>query len=224
MWDRWVAEWIDPHCVLCGNRTRLALCEVCRAAAGRTESTPSGLIVRSVGPYGRSLSERIQRLKYQEETLLAHRLGAAMAEVLPPEWLHATLVPVPLHPERLAERGFNQSALLARKIGDQRKLRTDFDRLKRTKATRAQAQLSYRERVENAESAFSCKGGLCKAAYILVDDVVTTGHTVDACRASLEHAGARVLGALAAATGGGLTHLLQSGNPSASRSTPVVQP
>ena len=215
---------MDPCCVLCEIRTNLPICRACATCAGRTECTPSGLPVRSVGPYGSSLSTRIQRLKYHDETRFVHRLGAAMAEVLPPEWLGATLVPVPLHPERLAERGFNQAALLARTVGALRKIPTEFDRLRRTKATRAQAQLSYRERVDNVANASFLVEEPCKTAYILVDDVVTTGKTADACRASLERAGARVVGVLAAATGGGLTNLLQSGNASTRQTLGLIQP
>jgi predicted amidophosphoribosyltransferase len=117
------------------------------------------------------------------------------------------LIPVPLHPERLAERGYNQSALLARRVGTLRGLPIQFEHLRRTRATKAQAQLGYRARRTNAESAFHFSGDAGQAAYVLVDDVVTTGHTVDACKAALERTGAIVVGVLAAATGGGLTQL-----------------
>lgn len=207
MLDRLMAVLVDPHCILCGSHSSGAVCANCVGAAGRYEKTSGALVVRSLGAYGGPVRDRIQRLKYQEETWLAQRLGAAMAQIYPTNWRDATLVPVPLHPERLAERGYNQSALLARKVASQRSLPVEFERLKRSKATQAQAQLSYRERVSNAADAFCCVGGPLPPAYVLVDDVVTTGQTVDACATALMRTGARVLGVLATATGGGLTHL-----------------
>lgn len=207
MFDRLVAALTDFHCLLCQVLSRKPVCGQCSTSAGRFERTPGGLLVCSLGSYGSPIGERIVRLKYQEETLLAHRLGTAMAQIFPSEWLAATLIPVPLHPERLAERGYNQSALLARKVGALKRLPIEFERLKRRRATQAQAQLSYRERVANAEDAFSCTSGRVPAAYVLVDDVVTTGKTAEACATSLKRTGARVLGVLTVATGGGLTHL-----------------
>lgn len=153
------------------------------------------------------MGERIQRLKYGDETYLACRLGAAMAQIVPPEWQDAALVPVPLHPERLAERGFNQSALLARRISAELRLPVAFEVLRRTKETVPQAQLSYRERITNAHDAFFATSLSPGQKYVLVDDVVTTGKTADACREALERTGSHLLGVVAAATGGGLTHL-----------------
>lgn len=206
MLDRYLAALLDPTCSLCTRRSASPLCRECATTAGRLEKTSSGLLVSSLAAYDSAIGERIQKLKYREETYLATRLGGAMAMMVPAHWRGAALVPVPLHPERLAERGFNQSALLARKISATLRLPLEFDVLRRTKWTEAQAQLSYRDRVENARAAFGATKEARGKTYLLVDDVVTTGKTADACREALEQMGARVLGVVAAATGGGLTH------------------
>lgn len=207
MLDRYLAALLDPTCTLCKGFSVRSLCATCAPTAGSLAKTSAGLPVSCLATYDSAVGQRVQKLKYREETYLATRLGSAMAEIVPPAWREAILVPVPLHPERLAERGFNQSALLARKISAPLGLFVDFDVLRRTKRTQAQAQLSYRDRVENARNAFQALPNARGKIYVLVDDVVTTGETADACREALEHMGARVIGVLAAATGGGLTQV-----------------
>lgn len=107
-------------------------------------------------------------------------------------------VPVPLHPKRLAERGFNQSALLAqalaRATGDRARPRL----LGRVRETDKQAALERERRLSNVRSAFIVRE-LPRAPIVLVDDVVTTGATLGACIDVLEHAGAHVAFAMAIA-------------------------
>lgn len=99
--------------------------------------------------------------------------------------------PIPLHPNRLKQRGFNQSELIARWLAKKlnAKVTNTLDRVKETKA---QAQLSKTERITNAQNAFRLKKGvdLAGSSLILVDDVVTTGSTVHAAAAALKAAGA----------------------------------
>jgi ComF family protein len=103
------------------------------------------------------------------------------------------IIPVPLHPKRLRWRGFNQSVLLARQVSRAYALPIDAFILIRDKETLPQTQLSEEERRKNVRGAFSVRaGGALKAKTILlVDDVYTSGATVNECSRVLTRAGAR---------------------------------
>jgi ComF family protein len=109
----------------------------------------------------------------------------------------AALVPVPLAPVRERERGYNQSALLARALAAQWELPVWDHALERVRATRTQTRLTPDERRGNVSGAFrvpeAATTELRGAHLMLVDDVVTTGSTLAACAAALFGAGARVI-------------------------------
>lgn len=205
MWARWIAWLHDPRCVLCDVHSKKPLCAKCRAAAPLSARSPGGIPLLSLGRYQAPLSSRIQRLKYYDETIIVERLGSALAEIFPPCWKTAELVPVPLHPERLAERGYNQSALLARQVGRRLGIQTNVSSLRRTENTKAQARLSLSERCTNVAGAFVCARLSVGRSVVLIDDVTTSGTTLDACARSIDLFGGRVLGAVSVALGGQLT-------------------
>ncbi|WP_310621809.1 ComF family protein [Flexibacterium corallicola] len=105
------------------------------------------------------------------------------------------LVPVPLHSFRLWRRSFNQSALLARELGKLSGLDFSMDALVRKQSTRHQVGLSRRERIENVQGAFEVSPDaqftLAGRSIVLIDDVLTTGATLDACNLALKAAGAK---------------------------------
>ena len=149
--------------------------------------------------------EMIHRFKYgKDQSLvrpLAHLLPSAMQD---PRILGKRLdaiVPVPLHPVRERDRGFNQSALLAGRLGKQLNLPVRSV-LKRTRVTAPQARFDRRQRMENLAGAFTLSGAISMGAnLLLVDDVVTTGATFDACAAVLREAGAGDVRAVSVARG-----------------------
>jgi ComF family protein len=102
------------------------------------------------------------------------------------------LVPVPVHANRLRERGYNQSALLARGLGRLSSLPVVADSLIRRRYTPPQARSSgIKERHNNVSDAFACRdGGLRGKGVILIDDVSTSGATLNACAVALKAAGA----------------------------------
>jgi ComF family protein len=105
-----------------------------------------------------------------------------------------TVVPVPLHRNRLRERGYNQASLLARQIGDAGGLSVVDDVLVRARSTIPQVGLSAQRRRENVRDAFLCTSDLLQErSVLLVDDVCTTGATLEACSVALREAGVGVV-------------------------------
>jgi len=115
-----------------------------------------------------------------------------------PEGRYDGFVPVPLHPKRLRERGFNQSELLCRAMSEKSGIPV-LNALARTRQTSSQAKLSGKERHTNILDAFSCVMDVSGQTLILVDDVVTTGSTASACAKALLSAGAKQVCLLCAA-------------------------
>jgi predicted amidophosphoribosyltransferase len=108
------------------------------------------------------------------------------------------LVPVPIHPERLASRGYNQSGLLACRLAERLGARVQLRALCRSSNTRAQAKSSKRERERNLDNQIQPRARL-KGSFILVDDVLTTGATASACLGALRRGGGVPLAVLTVA-------------------------
>ena len=146
------------------------------------------------------LQEAITRFKFGRRPELARRFARELARHwIPPATSTsrpALLVPVPLHPQRLVERGYNQSALLARELGKRTGLPTALRGLQRVVHTAQQSQLDRRQRLLNLKGAFRGRAVMSGRALVLVDDVATTGATLSACAQAARAAGATVLGAV----------------------------
>lgn len=150
--------------------------------------------------YSGPLMEAIQRFKYSSETQLASFLGtllSSFAKELVPNQPTADFltVPVPLHMRRLRQRGFNQSLLLAKVVATDLGTQLDYLSLVRIRHTRAQTGLRKEERRKNVKDAFSVTyPEIIKGKKILlVDDVSTTGYTLNECARSLKKSGAIVV-------------------------------
>ena len=160
---------------------------------------PSYDSVRSVVHYNNVAKSLVHALKFSDRIDLAPWLAKWMVN-----WCRRTepglldsellVIPVPLHRRRLLSRRFNQSAELARHFCRLADLRFRPDILQRTKSTRQQAGLPAKQRKRNVSSAFqvskSAKPTLHGAHILLVDDVFTTGATLEACAKALKRAGA----------------------------------
>lgn len=189
------------RCLSCGKiilpaKTR---CEDCRAGRG-----PEGLaIVTSLGYYNEEWKKFIHKVKFMSQPYLLMNIAGLItdwaAEKLPPA---DGLVPVPLHPARLMNRGFNQSEILASIIS--RYLGMKYcDILRREKDTIPQTELNRQQRLENLKGAFVLKDGNRTAgnSYWLIDDVTTTGATLAECARVLKNSGAKNIYAFCLASG-----------------------
>jgi len=144
------------------------------------------------------IREAVHRLKYRGRTALAESLGELMAAYWVQHSMLADLiVPVPLHAARMRERGYNQAALLAREMARRVGLEVDEQTLVRQRATDPQVELNAKQRKENVRDAFSCSSNaLAGKQVLLIDDVCTTGATLEACAVALYTQGVRGVQAL----------------------------
>ncbi len=143
------------------------------------------------------MRDLIHLFKYARIRPLARALGGYMAAALPREERFDMAVPVPLHWVKRWRRGFNQASLLADELGRRCGIRI-VEAMRRTRHTPAQASLSRAARRRNLRGAFAARtrAGVQGRRILLVDDVLTTGATANACAAALKRAGASYVAVL----------------------------
>jgi len=176
----------EPLCGHCGVEVESA-----RRECGCRSRLRSLTRLRSAVAYEGPVEHAVHRFKYEGWRRLAIPLAQLMAERLAVEGLAARLViAVPLHPARLRQRGYNQAELLARELLKRMVLPAAKGELVRTRPTPPQVGRDRLRRFENVKDAFSWHGaGLEGDSILLVDDVATTGATLDACASALRAAG-----------------------------------
>jgi ComF family protein len=178
----------DGGCSSCGlplEATDAELCGVCISKPPRIQRTRSAV---AYGDLSRSIA---LRLKYGRKVALARTMARYMAPLVRTDG-DPILVPVPLHRSRLWQRGFNQSALVARELAKATGFRSEPRILRRVKRTPALKGMSPRQRRRTVAGAFSVDASvdLQGRTVVLVDDVLTTGSTANACARALKRAGA----------------------------------
>lgn len=138
-------------------------------------------------PHGR-IQKIIHSVKYQDRTDIAERLGLRFGRMLKnaPHFRDIDLIiPVPLHPGKLRKRGYNQSEHFAIGLGESMKIPVNVKSLVRFKATSTQTKKTREERILNMEHAFRIKKPIKQKNILIVDDVITTGSTIEACASTL---------------------------------------
>ncbi|WP_236865805.1 ComF family protein [Candidatus Hydrogenosomobacter endosymbioticus] len=205
---REVVQW-DGICPKCWSRLlfiRPPMCKICGSPFDKTDqfdlctSCMSGLPVfdkhRSLLSYGGSARKLVLSLKYRKDNSSA----MFIAEIMLPMVLEIAhkvdyIIPVPLHWTRVSKRGFNQSALIARHLSRFLGIPILIDSLTRNRKTPSQGSLTSHMREKNVAGAFSVKSSSSKmiseARILLVDDVYTTGSTINACSEALKLTGAK---------------------------------
>lgn len=201
----WLLDlFIPPCCVVCG-KVEIWLCESCATElsplgesicprCGRPQasarlcptcrSDPVSLVLRSAFLFEGAVREAVHALKYRGARDIAIPLGKRMAEVWQSTGLQSDLlIPIPLHPKREAKRGYNQATLLAIALGHELGLPVAVDGFQRTRDTASQTRLNRPARRNNVQGAFACLPSLdvSQKRVTLVDDVATTGATMEAC-------------------------------------------
>ncbi len=198
-WSR-LALLPNPVCARCGHPSGGRECRFCELLPRFVRAARSACWV----PH-EVASAIVHALKYHGWTGAARGMGERIARLnWPPDVIaeRAALVPVPLSPVRERERGFNQAALLADALGERWCIPVWRDVLVRTRATGTQTRLTPGERSANVRDAFEVPDGSSSRGarmsvrgrhIVLVDDVLTTGATLNACAATLFAAGARTI-------------------------------
>jgi len=172
-----------PRCPRCALPSpAAALCGGCLARPPHYDASFAAL------EYRFPADVLIQGLKYRAELALAPVLAALLGKALPAEERIDIALPVPLSSARLRERGYNQAMEIARTLPGRHRLEPAL--CERVRDTRAQSELPWSERVRNLRGAFRCERALDGLTLAVVDDVMTTGATLDAVAAALKRAGA----------------------------------
>lgn len=179
------------HCLLCAQPFMSSganhLCGTC------LKRPPSFSAVHSAGIYQGLLKEAVHKLKYRNQLTLARPLGQLLGKAIAAagsDFVPDRILPVPLHPRRLKQRGYNQALELARPLVRQLGCPLDTTLLQRTRNTPRQQGLSATERRSNLRGAFALSSTAPALRILLVDDVMTTGETVRECCRTLLTGGA----------------------------------
>lgn len=210
--SRLVSALLAQDCLLCGAASeRSLLCVDCANDLPRLQQpncprcalpTPNGEIcgrclakpphydgTAALYRYDFPVDRLIQSFKYSHRLALGAYFGRQLTALLG-NGKADTIIPLPLHRERLRERGFNQALELARPVGAASGIAIDTYSCTRTRNTPAQAELPWKERSKNIRGAFHCSTDLSGKRVVLVDDVMTTGASLDECARTLKLHGA----------------------------------
>lgn len=175
----------EPRCPQCALPSADGgLCGHCLKRPPRFDRTRAALA------YDFPLDALVQAFKYQHRLELADLFSTLMAEQAAGHPLPDLLLPMPLHAERLAERGYNQAAEVARRLSLRLGVAWDGNACHRTRATASQAGLDLKARQRNLRGAFECGRDLSGRRVALVDDVMTSGSSLDELASVVKRAGA----------------------------------
>lgn len=191
-----------PVCMKCGKPVSNDRKEFCRDCEKKAHGFAQG---KALWIYEKEIKASIYRFKYQNK----REYGRAYAEQIAARhgaWIKSkriqALVPVPLHKNRKRKRGYNQAEILARELGKMLGIPVHSGFLIRMQDTKPQKTLNDEERRHNLKHAFQGKKGFVPGRVLLVDDIYTTGSTLDAAAAALSDAGAEKVYAYCLSIGG----------------------
>jgi ComF family protein len=203
---------LPARCLVCGEAGSGGqdLCEACREAmpfnrvacwrcalplvaagvCGTCVQTPPPFAAsRAAFVYAFPVDGLLPRLKFRGDLAAGRLMSQLMVEAFAGAPRPAALVPVPLHPSRLRQRGYDQALELARPLASALALPLHADALRRVRATGAQSELDAASRAHNVRGAFFARAGQLPGHVALVDDVMTTGATLAECTRALHRAG-----------------------------------
>jgi ComF family protein len=209
------AEILHPHsgqlfCPVCREKIKFITDDLCPVCGTIFPDSPANghlcgnclenkiyfSCARAAVSYETIILHAIHQFKYGNNISVGAMLASFMANFSFPDvdfTGYSLIIPVPLHIKRLRQRGFNQSLILARALAKKKKIPVNFSSLKRHKFTLTQTGLNKAERKQNIKGAFevSDKKNIAGKNVILIDDVYTTGATINECAKTLTKAGAQ---------------------------------
>lgn len=204
---------LTQPCMLCGSMSRNGLwCQACERALPYLQAPlcelcalpiPNGSVCghclshppkfnRSTAVYAYTfpISRLIQNLKYGDQLALADALAARLSLKIEKGPLPDFIIPMPLHPNKLRERGYNQSILLAKILAKELRIELLDHACERVRDTVSQSTLPFKERGKNMRNAFVCHVDLQGKTVALIDDVMTSGASLNALAAAVQTRGA----------------------------------
>ena len=184
------------HCVICSIPIPAAQTNKNRLVCGKCQKNPPNYTT-SIIPhlYASPLKQLISQLKFHGNLTYAPLLAQSFINLLKSRKnnLPECIIPVPLHTQRLQERGFNQALELSRIISKQLNIPLDYSLCQRNKATPFQSGLSAKQRKQNLKNAFSVTKSHSYKHVAIFDDVVTTGTTVNELARQLKQSGVEII-------------------------------
>jgi len=175
-------------CPQCGLLTDGLICGSC------LDSPPSFDATHALFRYDYPLDRLLQHYKYKESLHLADTFSTLFINrLLDTGHINSSIdliIPMPMHHERLKQRGFNQALEIARLISKNRQIELDSTSCRRTRLTPPQASLPLKERIKNIRGVFECNKNLQELHIALIDDVMTTGASLNELAKTLKQAGA----------------------------------
>jgi ComF family protein len=202
IWKPLLDFFLKPNCPLCDRPTPSTLCLYCdRQLQSEQISDPlqnTTPFILASGNYSGTLKRAIAQCKYHNHPQLGYYLGELLAKTWlanPPYNSQVIAIPIPLHPDKQRQRGFNQAELIAKGFCQHTGIKLNQSLL-RVKSTEAQFQLNPTDRQQNLSDAFALKPGhkLQGRSIILIDDIYTTGATINAASQALQNASANIVG------------------------------
>ncbi len=188
--------WIAIGCEICGAQlSEVGVCGRCQAQPPYYDNVIIPFQYRS------PIAEQIQRLKYNRKLRYASPLAAMILQRVwkSPQPPPQVLIPMPLHRHRLRQRGFNQALEIAKPIGNQLGIEVNYSLLARIKNTASQTGLNVKQRHKNVRGAFQVMRPITMKHVALIDDVVTSGNTVNTAARALKRAGVKTVSVWAVA-------------------------
>lgn len=182
----------SPKCLKCGKQIYEMNQEFCCDCKNKKHEFVQGA---GVFAYDEEIKKSIYRFKYSNQREYSHFYARAIVNRLGYQirhWMPDIIIPIPLNRIKYLKRGYNQAELVARSVGDLLDIPVDSKLLIRTRNTRPMKELNDEERVKNLQNAFKIRSDIVKYnKVLLLDDIYTTGATIDACSALLKEAGAK---------------------------------
>ena len=228
MWQQLFSIFLKSHCAACQRPTTKVFCQYCQSKLNSQKFSNSSRLVSASevpifawGKYDGQLKRAIALMKYQDHPeigeILGHLLGQAWLEngemrclrlaprcaASPLGQSHLTVVPIPLHPKKLKQRGFNQAEIIARSFCRVTAQSLNTQLLMRIRDTEAMFNLeNAAERAKNLQGALKVGNKMPKSSILLIDDIHTTGTTVKESVKVLQQKQIEVIGVAVVAKAG----------------------